>query len=1188
MAGKDEPQEVLRWIQNRITCRIPEEDSNPELHQLVTKYQRHKCSGYCQRRKKVKGTYITYCRFGFPRAACESATLKTMEECVKGSQRQVYKLPRSPEEIRINNYNPLLLMLWKANMDIQFIAESTLAIAQYVTGYVTKAEKSNMQDLWQEVSSHQSIYSKLWSFGVRSLRSRECGLYEASDLLLGDHLCGKSQTIKWVDVSQPHNRKRRLRDHSKLVEIQQRNPNSTNIFEDNLVDTFYPERPDEMEDVCLYDFVANYVKCGIDEYGKTKYRKLNKSVLPNHKLFNPKKEDEKESYFYSLLLLFVPFRNEDELTEEGESAEDAFNRHMEHNNALNIHCDKLQTMLRANENVQKINEARQAEQQQVPVSEPVEGDEGPQVAGEASSAMHDVADLQHSDNSGPSLDELASLLNADQTRVFDKIKCQLQHQVQHETGSCKCSDLKPLHMFISGVGGTGKSFLIKAIRALVLDMWHDKEESLLCAVTAPTGLAAYNVGGVTIHRLLQLPIEHEGRTAGYWRLGKDPLKVMRRSLSQLRLLIIDEVSMLSNLNLAYVHLRLDEIFARDEWFGGVNVLFVGDILQLPPVNGAPVFDRITNKAVALKLGCMTSVNIWQDTVVFEELTINERQKKDQAFSFMLDEVRRGCPSQQTIQALQDRVIEVPVVDKFEALLASKLSPLCLFPTRKACQMFNSQMLSRLEAEVIEIPCTDEVDETASTFKWSKKATEEMKKINADCNLTAGLQAVVQLAVGARVMLRRNIDTSIGLVNGALGTVVSIKAHHIAVRFDNTPEPYRVQKVKSKFMVLKKIFVYRKQFPLILAFAVTIHKCQGLSLDCAMMELSDQVFSPGMAYVALSRVKQLENLHLIAFKPQSVMVSSKCLQEVNRLRQTYRPDLPQYSVPTNQGGTQKRKRKMEGAYTSELSNPPKPKRIRTHAGRKTKRSELSSPPELKQINTGSRKRKAASQTCDKQLPTKKTCCARDKARNSEVVKINPLKLIRCPTPPTNAPQVLDRYRFNPVSEEWKRRVCQELGLRFVCANACDVGGPDVKLRHPTFGHRILGDGNCLFRAFSYLITGAEDQHFELRCRIVERLTSVGHRLLVNYISEATLQQYITNSRMDRQGTWGTIVEMFVLAYMVGVNVYSYDLNDWNYRNFSPGVIDYETYPENYARHGIYFIYTGNHFNVVLSQEPATSV
>ena len=191
-AGEDDSEEVLRWIQNRITCRIPEEESNPELHQLVTKYQYHKCSNYCRRRKRVKGTYITYCRFGFPRPTCESATLLSIDECMKSSHRKVYKLPRSPEEIRDNIYNPLLLMLWKANMDIQFIGESTLAIAQYVTGYVTKAEKSNLQDLWHEVSSHQSIYSKLWSFGVRSLRSREYGLYEASDILLGDHLCGKS------------------------------------------------------------------------------------------------------------------------------------------------------------------------------------------------------------------------------------------------------------------------------------------------------------------------------------------------------------------------------------------------------------------------------------------------------------------------------------------------------------------------------------------------------------------------------------------------------------------------------------------------------------------------------------------------------------------------------------------------------------------------------------------------------------------------------------------------------------------------------------------------------------------------------------------------------------------------------------------------------------------------------------
>ena len=106
------------------------------------------------------------------------------------SRSKIYQLARAESETRVNDYNPLLLLLWKANIDIQFVAESSLALAHYVNGYVTKAEKSSMQEIWQEVSD-KSIYSRLWSFGVLSLRSRECGLYEASDLLLGNHLTEK-------------------------------------------------------------------------------------------------------------------------------------------------------------------------------------------------------------------------------------------------------------------------------------------------------------------------------------------------------------------------------------------------------------------------------------------------------------------------------------------------------------------------------------------------------------------------------------------------------------------------------------------------------------------------------------------------------------------------------------------------------------------------------------------------------------------------------------------------------------------------------------------------------------------------------------------------------------------------------------------------------------------------------------
>ena len=188
--------------------------------------------------------------------------------------------------MRVNDYNLLLLMLWKANIDVKFVAEFSLALAHYVSGYVTKAERSNMQEFWQEVSENKSVHSCLWSFGIRSLCFRECGLYKASDLLLGDHLTEKSDTVKWIDLAMPHKRSRRLKDHKVLQQVAGSNPDTEEIFQDNLLDTFYPERPDSLEDVCLYDFVANYDWQGKDSRGKRVYTKLTKitgSLIPKTK-----------------------------------------------------------------------------------------------------------------------------------------------------------------------------------------------------------------------------------------------------------------------------------------------------------------------------------------------------------------------------------------------------------------------------------------------------------------------------------------------------------------------------------------------------------------------------------------------------------------------------------------------------------------------------------------------------------------------------------------------------------------------------------------------------------------------------------------------------------------------------------------------------------------------------------------
>ena len=192
------------------------------------------------------------------------------------------------------------------------------------------------------------------------------------------------------------------------------------------------------------------------------------------------------------------------------------------------------------------------------------------------------------------------MLNADQRRIYDTVHKHCLHQKRHEDGQCPC-DFKPLTMFVSGVGGTGKSFLIEAVKALVGRVWTKGEVAVV--VATPTGLAAFNVGGLTIHRLFQLPIEHEGKTAEYWSLSKESQKVMKTKLRDVKLIIVDEISMVSSLNLAYMHLRLEELFGGAEWFGCKNMMFVGDILQLQPVSGNPVFEKITQKAILNKLGC---------------------------------------------------------------------------------------------------------------------------------------------------------------------------------------------------------------------------------------------------------------------------------------------------------------------------------------------------------------------------------------------------------------------------------------------------------------------------------------------------------------------------------------------------------------------------------------------------------
>ena len=214
------------------------------------------------------------------------------------------------------------------------------------------------------------------------------------------------------------------------------------------------------------------------------------------------------------------------------------------------------------------------------------------------------------------------------------------------------------------------------------------------------------------------------------------------------------------------------------------------------------------------------------------------------------------------------------------------------------------------------------------------------------------------------MLRRNIDTKLGLVNGSLGTVTAVTKQFVTVQFDHLTNPYKVERVKSRFVVMKNYYVRREQFPLILVYAVTIHKSQGLSLDHAIIDLSDKVFCAAMAYVALSRVRSLAGLHLLAFDPKSIIVSNRSLEEYNRLRKAYRPDLPQYTISVQRLP----KRKLVGKTESDHVDTVVPAKKR----KCTSKTTVTKHPATPASTQGTQRKRTSTEPAKIAKPAKRSC------------------------------------------------------------------------------------------------------------------------------------------------------------------------------------------------------------------------
>ena len=419
----------------------------------------------------------------------------------------------------------------------------------------------------------------------------------------------------------------------------------------------------------------------------------------------------------------------------------------------------------------------------------------------------------------------------------------------------------PLRLIVSGTAGTGKSYLIHCLR-LLLD--HHVR------VAAPTGVAAFNIEGHTLHSLLSLPVKGD-----FKELQGEQLHQMQQSLADMEYLIIDEMSMVGRKFLGQVDQRLRQVFPHraDTLFGGCSCLLFGDFGQLPPVMDLPLYTTVSRSP--LSDAGSAAYQLFDRAIVLKQVMRQSGQDPDQVL--FRDILLRLRDARLTISDWEQLMKQTPAE---MADLAPFTNALHLHPTIEAVVEHN---ISKLRAS----------GHPVATVKAVHSGQNASKASSEDAG---GLESIICLACNARVMLTSNLWVDMGLVNGAMGTVVAICYRNgesppnlpiaVTVRFDSYRGP-TLSDGTVPITPLRRTWsasggsCSRLQLPLKLAWAVTIHKAQGLTLNKVVIDVGKKEFSAGLTFVACSRVRRMNDLLFdppFPFQRVANLANSQRLQE----------------------------------------------------------------------------------------------------------------------------------------------------------------------------------------------------------------------------------------------------------------------------------------------------------------------
>ncbi|CAG5896921.1 unnamed protein product [Menidia menidia] len=393
------------------------------------------------------------------------------------------------------------------------------------------------------------------------------------------------------------------------------------------------------------------------------------------------------------------------------------------------------------------------------------------------------------------------------------------------------------NVFFTGSAGTGKSFLLKRIIGSL------PPKSTFA--TASTGVAACHIGGTTLHTFAGIgsgsaPLEQ------CIELAQRP--GVLRHWTSCRHLIIDEVSMVEAQFFDKLESVARSVRRSNQPFGGIQLIVCGDFLQLPPVSKGKE-----------KASFCFQARSWRKVIEVNLELMEVRRQTDQNFISLLQAVRVGRVTEEVTATLMRSAYHQ--IEK-DGILATRL---CTH--KDDVELTNEKKLQQLPGSV-------------RVFEALDSDPELVKTIDAH----SPVSRLIQLKVGAQVMLTKNLDVAQGLVNGARGVVVAFESEKCGfprVRFSCGI----TEVMKPERWIIKSgggIHLSRQQLPLQLAWAISIHKSQGMTLDCVEISLA-RVFECGQAYVALSRARSLEGLRVMDFDPRVVRADPDVLLFYKKLR-----------------------------------------------------------------------------------------------------------------------------------------------------------------------------------------------------------------------------------------------------------------------------------------------------------------